>query len=302
MSGMVADRIRETPYGAVPDVRAIARTDYSLVPVRSYFTERIRDVSAITSFGCPHPCGFCSEPQTSLRRWKGFPAGRVVDEVEALWREYEPDQISLLDPNFSTNIRRVVEIVEEMERRNLRIQLRANMRAKDVVNLARHIELERLREVGFSAVFVGCESGSDRMLTLMRKNATVQDTIDGCNLLSQAGIVQLTSWIHDLPGETDDDSDQTLRLVADLAELGHNQQKHHFFTPFPSTEMYEALFGASEDDGRSQRDWANSDTYGGSSLWSGRPEFRRRALAELKVLKAKYPEVLVRSLPRLVEA
>ncbi|MFF9126040.1 radical SAM protein [Streptomyces sp. NPDC014889] len=78
-------------------------------------------------------------------------------------------------------------------------------RLPDIVQLARHIELERLRDVGFSAIFVGCESGSDRMLKLMTKNATVQDTIDGCRLLSAAGIIQLTSWIHDLPEETEED-------------------------------------------------------------------------------------------------
>ncbi|MFE6977183.1 hypothetical protein [Streptomyces sp. NPDC057682] len=42
--------------------------------------------------------------------------------------------------------------------------------------------------------------------------------------------------------------------------------------------MYDALFGAAEDDGRSRRDWARSDTYSGSAIWSGRPDFRRRVL------------------------
>lgn len=153
--------------------------------------------------------------------------------------------------------------------------------------------------VGFSAIFVGCESGSDRMLTQMTKNATVQDTIDGLTLLSKAGIVQLTSWIHDLPGETDDDSAQTFALVRDLADLPHNEQKHHFFTPFPATAMYEQIFGPAENDQRTQREWASSDTYAGSSIWSGRRDFRARVLAELETLRAEHPHVLRRALPRL---
>ncbi|MET7854670.1 hypothetical protein ABZT48_42420 [Streptomyces avermitilis] len=126
-------------------------------------------------------------------------------------------------------------------------------------------------------------------------------TIDGCRLLSDAGIVQLTSWIHDLPGETQEDNELTLDLVADLARLPHNQQKHHFFTPFPGTDMYEALFGSSEDDGRSQSEWARSDTYASISIWSGRADFRARVLARLQELKAAHPHVLARSLPRLAE-
>ncbi|MEY9840538.1 radical SAM protein [Streptacidiphilus sp. EB103A] len=292
-------RVLTTAYGFAVDPDTLPATDYSLVPVEAYYTEEVRDLSYISSFGCPHPCTFCSEPQTSLRRWKALGAERVVTELEALWKRYTPDQISLLDPNFSTNTARVIEIVELMERRGLCIQLRANMRAKDVVALARHIDLARLRDVGFSAIFVGCESGSDRMLKLMRKQATVKDTVDGCRMLSAAGIVQLTSWIHDLPEESEEDSALTLRLLQDLARLPHNQQKHHFFTPFPATEMYEALFGATEDDGRTQRQWAQSDTYAASPLWAGRPDFRRRVLEELEDLQREHPAVLVRSLPRL---
>lgn len=300
-SGAVADRVIETPYGSLAGFLEQAPVDYTLLPVDRYFTREVRDISYLSSWGCPHPCGFCSEPKTSMRRWKGLPAERVVDEVTHLWDTYRPDQISLMDPNFSTNIQRVVDIVEELEHRGLCIQLRANMRAKDVVQLARRVDLTRLRDVGFSAIFVGCESGSDRMLKLMTKNATVQETIDGIRLLSDAGITQLTSWIHDLPGETREDSDLTLALVSDLALLPHNQQKHHFFTPFPGTDMYEALFGNSEDDGRSQQEWARSDTYAGSSIWSGRPEFREHVLGELRSLKAAHPDVLVRSLPRLTD-
>ena len=301
LGGVVTDRVLETAYGSVADLLTLPPVDYTLLPVESYFTSEIRDLSYLSSWGCPHPCGFCSEPKTSLRRWKGLPAGRVVDELSHLWTTYRPDQISLMDPNFSTNIQRVVEIVEELERRGLCIQLRANMRAKDIVQLARHIKLERLRDVGFSAIFIGCESGSDRMLELMTKNSTVQDTIDGCRLLSDAGIVQLTSWIHDLPDETEADSEMTLGVAAYLARLPHNQQKHHFFTPFPGTDLYQALFGASEDDGRTQQEWASSDTYAASSIWSGRRDFRARVLARLEDLKATYPQVLLRSLPRLTE-
>lgn len=297
LGGGITDRVVETGYGSLAGFTDQPAVDYSLVPVEAYYTAEMRDISYLSSTGCPHPCGFCSEPKTSLRRWKGLPPQRVVDEVAALWTTYGPDQISLMDPNFSTNIQRVIGIVEELERRGLCIQLRANMRAKDIVQLARHIELERLRDVGFSAIFIGCESGSDRMLKVMTKNATVQDTIDGCHLLSSAGIVQLTSWIHDLPEETEEDSRQTLDLVAELAHLPHNQQKHHFFTPFPGTDMYEAVFGPSEDDGRTQREWAQSDTYGSSTIWSGRADFRARVLTELKRLKGLHPHVLVRSLP-----
>ncbi len=140
--------------------------------------------------------------------------------------------------------------MEELERRKLSIQLRTDIRAKGIVQHARHSTRERLRDVGSCAIFANCESGSDCVLHLMTKNATAQHTIDGCRLLPAAAIVQLTNSIHDLPGETDRDTELPLSHVTDLARHPHNQQKHHLFTPFPATDMYEAPFGNSQDGGR----------------------------------------------------
>ncbi|WP_045740324.1 B12-binding domain-containing radical SAM protein [Actinoplanes rectilineatus] len=298
LSGGTESRIVRTSYEFLGDMNALPPMNYQLIDPTRYYTETVQDLSYITSYGCPYGCAFCSEPQTSTRKWKPLAPERVASELAALWRRYAPSQISLLDPNFSTNIPRVVDIVTLLEQQDQRLELRANMRTRDVVNLAKVIDLKRLRKVGFSAIFLGCESGSDRMLKALHKSATVADTRNACQLLDEAGIIQLSSWIHDLPGEEVEDSQQTLELVTDLAALPHNRQKHHFFTPFPATELYEQLFGKTEDDNRTQAEWAASDTYASSALYAGRPEFRTRVLDGLTALKRRYPHALERALPR----
>jgi anaerobic magnesium-protoporphyrin IX monomethyl ester cyclase len=298
-AGTAQPSILTTPYQFIGDMNDLPPMDYRLIEPTRYYTDRVRDLSYISSYGCPYACAFCSEPTTSTRKWKPLAPARVVAELLHLWHTYQPSQISLLDPNFSTNIQRVIEIVELLECGGERLELRANMRTRDVVNLAKAIDLERLRNVGFSAIFLGCESGSDRMLKLLRKGATVADTREACRRLNYAGVVQLTSWIHDLPGEESDDSHATLDLVAELAELEHNRQKHHFFMPFPSTELYENLFGKTQDDGRTQADWAQSDTYGGSTLYSGRQDVRNQVLNQLTDLRKRFPHALERTLPRV---
>lgn len=292
-----APTIFKTTYEFMGDMNDLPPMNYSLIDPTRYYTDRIQDLSYISSYGCPYACAFCSEPTTSTRKWKPLAPDRVVSEVRSLWRLYRPSQISFLDPNFSTNVRRVAAIVELLENTGEEIELRANMRTRDVVNLANLIDLRRLRDAGFTAIFLGCESGSDRMLTYLRKGATVADTRDACRQLDDAGIIQLTSWIHDLPNEEVSDSNETLSLVSELARLQHNRQKHHFFMPFPSTELYETLYGKNRDDGRSQADWAQSDTYGGSALYTGRPEFRHRVLQHLHNLKDRFPTALGRTLP-----
>jgi anaerobic magnesium-protoporphyrin IX monomethyl ester cyclase len=298
LCGSAEPRIVRTKYEFVGDMNAIPPLNYGLIEPARYYTDSMRDLSYISSYGCPYACAFCSEPTTSTRKWKALAPQRVVMELRQLWRTYEPGQISLLDPNFSTNIQRVVDIVDLLESDGPRLELRANMRTRDVVNLSRFIDLRRLRDVGFSAIFLGCESGSDHMLKQLKKGATVADTREACQRLDGAGIIQLTSWIHDLPGEGVDDSEQTLDLVSKLAALEYNRQKHHFFMPFPSTELYESVFGKTLDDGRTQADWATSDTYGVSSLYTGRPDHRAWVLERLMELRRRHPHALERTLPR----
>jgi anaerobic magnesium-protoporphyrin IX monomethyl ester cyclase len=99
----------------------------------------------------------------------------------------------------------------------------------------------------------------------------------------------MTSWMHDLPGETGEDSKETLSLARLLSKLPTNRQMHHFYTPFPSTEMYDTFFGSAYDEDKRQADWATSNTYAGSSLWRGRQDFRESVLAGLEEIRRQSP-------------
>ncbi|GAA1801464.1 hypothetical protein GCM10009682_24230 [Luedemannella flava] len=289
-SGTVADGVTTTPY-AIVDMNELPAMNYELVDVEAYYNEHRRAISYISSYGCPYACTYCAEPTNSMRKWRPLEPRRVVDEVSSLAWRHRPEFISFLDPNFSSNAKRVVDIVENLEHKPLPadVELLANMRAHDIVRLTRIVDLRRLRDVGFRRIFIGAESGSDRMLTAMKKGCTRQDAIDACRALDEAGIFSLTSWMHDLPGETEEDSQQTLSLSRLLSQLPTNRQMHHFYTPFPSTEMYEAFFGTAYDEDTKQTDWATSDTYAGTGLWSGRREFRLAVLEGLEDIRQDAP-------------
>jgi anaerobic magnesium-protoporphyrin IX monomethyl ester cyclase len=283
--------VRVNPLTAIDDMNGLPRMDYSLANVPAYFQEERRYLSYVSSYGCPWSCTFCAEPTQSLRRWKPLAAKRTVEEVAALWETYGPTKICFMDPNFSTDAKRVVEIVEEMEAQGLRLNFLCDMRARDVLAVARRIDLRRLCAVGFREIYIGIESGSDRVLADLRKGLTAGDALQACQLLDAAGIQTDTTFIHDLPGETEEDSDQTFQLLAGLCQLEHNRQFHHFYMPFPSTAIYDRLVREQQLPGleRTQEEWARSSTYHGSQLWPGRLPFRKRVLRRLLALKKEYP-------------
>jgi len=288
--------LRVNPLRMMPPMSDLPRMNYGLVDVSRYLEGGPRYLQYVSSYGCPHACSFCAEPTQSQRVWRGLGAERFVDDVTGLWNEYRPEKIYLVDPNFSSNPKRVVAIVREMQARKAYVEMFCDMRAGDVLRISEHLGLAELREVGFGEVFIGLESGSDRMLKRLRKNLVASDGLEACRRLDGAGIRSCTSFIHDLPDETIEDSERTLALSAELCRLAGNTQSHHFYTPYPATELYDQLWRDGRITARaSQLDWAHTSTFYGSEVWSGRMSFRTSVLRRLLELHRQYPGRLPRA-------
>jgi anaerobic magnesium-protoporphyrin IX monomethyl ester cyclase len=276
------------PFKPIADVNDLPPMNYSLIDVNKYYSGQYKRLQYVTSYGCPYRCAFCVEPAQHARQWKALNPQRVVDEVISLCQEYEPERIDFVDANFSSNPKRVVEIVKEMARRRAHIELVCDMRPGDVLNIAGLTSLRALREAGFAEIWLGLESGSDRMLRILKKDLRAADALAACRALDETGIQTNVGFLHDIPGETLEDSNETFELIENLCQLQHNRQLHHWCMPYPATEVFDELF-RDTDAGDAQLEWAASSTYWGSKLWSGRPEFRRTVLRKLFALKKKYP-------------
>jgi radical SAM superfamily enzyme YgiQ (UPF0313 family) len=279
---------------ATQNIDDLPPLDYAPLDPTRYFTAGRRSISYISSYSCPWRCSYCAEPAHTLRRWRSSGPARVVEAITELHERYAPDYVDLVDPNFSSSPPRVVQVAEALIEAGNKQHLACNMRASDVVRIAELINLRRLKEAGFQRIFLGLESGSNRMLQgILQKDSTVEKSVRACQLLDGAEIEQFSSFIHDIPGETYEDSAETVKLARLLATLRFNRQFHHFFIPFPATDLYKMLAQESQfdDSALGVRDWAKANTYGGSrSLWTGRPEFRRKVLVELEALKQEFPD------------
>ncbi|HSR69360.1 MAG TPA: radical SAM protein [Acidobacteriota bacterium] len=285
------DSLRVNPLERIADMNALPRLNYDLLNVQKYIQGDRLELSYISSYGCPYACTFCSEPTFSGRRWQPLKPTRVVEELIDLNERFEPSIVNMMDPNFSTHPKRVVEIVRLFLEREKSVSVLCDMRARDIVRIARDLDLADMRRAGIRKIYIGAESGSDRMLKRLRKSQQADDTLQACRLLDAEGIYSYTSFIHDLPGETEEDSRRTLELAEQLCALKHNRQFHHFFTPFPSTEIYDSIVEDSESEwtGRSQSDWARSSTFHGNDFWQGRFKFRKSVLRALLRLRDDYP-------------
>ena len=140
-------------------------------------------VSLITARGCPYHCNWCSHSVYGKTHRRRSPKA-VVDEVEWILERYTPDMIWLADDVFTIHHGWLFEYAAEMKRRNLYIPFECITRA-DRVN---ERVIETLASLGCFRVWIGSESGSQRILNAMQRGVTVAQVQNAVTLCKQHGI------------------------------------------------------------------------------------------------------------------
>ena len=187
----------------------------------------------MTSRGCPFNCTFCASSLLFGKRFRGRSPKNVVDEIEQVVSKYNPGSIEFSDDEFTLDRKRAEDICEEIKRRGLGILWACSSRVDTV---SREL-LRKMRAAGCFLIYYGVESGSQRILNLVRKGTRIKRVIDAIKWTKEVGIETLASYIIGFPGETKEDIEKTItfakRLSTDYAQFS-------LATPYPGTELYDS--------------------------------------------------------------
>jgi radical SAM superfamily enzyme YgiQ (UPF0313 family) len=166
-------------------------------------------VNLITARGCPYRCRWCSHAVFGYTHRRRSVTG-TADELEFLVGRYRPDIVWYADDVFTINHRWLYEYNVELKRRNLRIPFetisRADRMMKDEV-------LEALAELGCWRIWIGAESGSQRILDAMERGVTVDQVLFATAAAKRHGIQVGMFLMWGYEGETVDDIAATVDLV-----------------------------------------------------------------------------------------
>lgn len=124
-------------------------------------------ISLITARGCPYSCTWCSHSVYGKTLRKRSPA-RVADEVELLRDTYQPDMLWYADDVFNINHAWLFQYASELKRRNITLPFECICRA-DRMN---EEVVAALRAMGCFRLWIGSESGSQRLLDTMKRGVT----------------------------------------------------------------------------------------------------------------------------------
>lgn len=195
------------------------------LPVEPVFTMN-------TSRGCPYHCTFCSVGSIWGRRYKCFSADRVLDDIQYLVREHNAKGIYFREDNFTANHKRVTEFCEQLIRKGIQIKWMCETR---VDSLSREL-LELMQRSGCTGLYLGLESGSQRLLDFMKKGITLEQSENVIRWCNGLGIHTLASFIVGVPTETEEER----QITIDFAKLlTPTTAGFNIFVGIPRSPLYD---------------------------------------------------------------
>jgi len=222
------------PRPLIKDLDSIPFPARHLVPFESYSVTKKGSSDMITSRGCVYSCGYCSSSLIMGKKFRTRSPENVADEIEKLLEDYGVKNIAFMDDTFMLNKRRAYAIADEIKAREIDIGFVASSR----VDMVDENLLEKLKGAGLSTLYYGVESGSQRVLDLMKKGITLKQAEDAVKAAKDIGIEVLTSFILGFPGETRKEIDKTINFSI---KLDADYSQFSILTPFPGTPIYHEL-------------------------------------------------------------
>ncbi|MFC1644301.1 B12-binding domain-containing radical SAM protein [Candidatus Omnitrophota bacterium] len=206
---------------------------------RSYEAHRKgkKMATIFTSKGCVNRCTFC-------HRWvKGYrviSVGKVITAMKHLMDEYNVGFFCISVECFGENKQWVEKFIEEVGSLDILFQIagaRVSIIKKD------SSIIRRLKEVGLTVIRFGMESGSDKILTIMEKNANRAQNLMAARVYSEAGVRTTIQLVIGMPGENEQTINETIEFVKEATgDLPYpSLLSINYLQSLPGTPCYEFL-------------------------------------------------------------
>ena len=190
-------------------------------------------ISVSTMRGCPYTCKWCSRAVYGLS-YRRRSAEKVVEELVMIKRDYNPDSLWFVDDVFTISHKWLTSFRDALVRNNVRIPYecitRADRMNEEVISM--------LKETGCFRVWIGAESGSQKVIDLMDRRVDVNQVRSMIQLTKRHGIEAGTFIMLGYPGETEEDIEET---INHLKESDPDLFTITVAYPIKGTELYQEV-------------------------------------------------------------
>jgi anaerobic magnesium-protoporphyrin IX monomethyl ester cyclase len=227
----------------IENLDALPMLPWDLVDAKKYLD---LEIVLVTSRGCPFKCAFCYNRKFNRSRWRTFSINRIIKEIQTAESITNTRLIKFHDDNFAVSKKRMLAILDYLSPRySINIEVRAREVKDDL--------LSRLRKFKRSWVFIGVETGSERLLKHMAKDLSLDDIRSAYEKMHrEESIFTVAAVIVGLPTETRTEFLETLRLLDELDSTWPSVQ---IYTPFPGSRYYDEWEAAGGEVPKSLIEW-----------------------------------------------
>jgi anaerobic magnesium-protoporphyrin IX monomethyl ester cyclase len=193
-----------------------------------------------TSRGCPFRCTYCYNTKVYKSTWRGLTVDETIRRIKILVNDYGIKGVLFSDDNFFGNKERGLSLLKRIKEENLGILCSKIDAHISVLSKLTDSELRLLRESGCRMLMIGVESGSPRILKMLRKELRISDIVRFNKRLLGFDIMPLYFFMMGFPTETFEELSQTISLYLRLTREENQGVSHmNIYTPFPGTELFD---------------------------------------------------------------
>lgn len=217
----------------IPDRSLLNYERYLIPPGPFRGTYCRRAATIISSRGCPYNCIFCGSSKLMFGfKTRHRSVQNTIAEIDYLYQQYKIDGLYFLDDTFTLSPRWVEEFCESFKAQNYKIKWGGQARVNTVtLNL-----LKKMRAANCCQVDYGVESGSDKVLKILKKGTNVEMIKRAFRLSHLAGLRPTATFMIGNPGEEEEDIEMTLKVAK---KIKPRHVKFLYLTPFPGTELFD---------------------------------------------------------------
>ena len=250
LDGLGSREFYNPPIGTITDLDKLPFPAWDLFPLENYWNLRFahgpqtskRYLPLLTSRGCPYPCAFCVVPATNSQKWRPRSARNVVDEIEYFTRKFQVHEFHIEDLDPTISDQRIRDICAEIIDRHLDVTWKIVAGTK-VETIRNEETIDLMARAGCHYISISPETGSARLLRLMRKPFNLEHAVRLVKRMNQVGIRSQACFVLGFPGESEDDLKMTWSLVRDLTRQGVDEVAFFIITPVPGSAIYSEFQG-----------------------------------------------------------
>jgi len=232
VSYIAGDETIDNPPAEPVDLAALPVPAFDLFQTERYFYEILGDNFLLfeATRGCPYRCSFCSKVMYGPA-FRKKTAEQMAREIDFALENTPVETAYFMDLEFTVARELAEAVCRHLIARGSPIewccQTRADGLDAEIVDL--------MRRAGCRLVHVGVESGSEKVLEATGKATSKDEILAGVRTAEEAGLETLAFFMFGLPGETDDQREETIRFAL---ELEPTYASFHFATPYPGSRLF----------------------------------------------------------------